>query len=174
MRSDMSFCPKCGTVVAGSEAEKRKNDEAKMYARESSFMWIKFLLIIYTIPVIILGIIHIANADGNANALWGNAEFQKIIAGKGITFEIVKNAFMASGVMALVSGILAGASLSCVAIRRHWLVAFVCCIASAILSVWSIIGLFIGLFVAWLIFDARDGFTERMERNRQAQPPGSN
>ena len=161
MRGDMSFCPKCGQVVAGSEAEARQVNEAKTYARESALMWIKFLLIIYAVPVIILGIFHICFADSNATELY-NANTQ-IFIDKGISLEMLKSAFLTSGIMALISGVCAGISLVCVARRKNWLVAFITCIISAILSVWMIIGLFIGLFVAWLIYDVKDTFDKPAE-----------
>ncbi len=164
LRNDMSFCPKCGQVVAGSVAEEMKMNEAREYARESAFMWIKFLLIIYAIPVIIVSIFNICSADLNATELY-NAN-KTICDERGLTIEILKNAILTSGILGLISGIGAGVSLVCVARRKNWIIAFISCIISAILSVWMIIGLFIGLFVAWLIYDVKDSFVDQPQKSK--------
>ncbi len=165
MRMGMNFCPKCGTVVAGSETEKKQIDDTNRMVRESTFMWLKFLLIIYAIPVIIVALIAVINADTTANAIFKNPELQPIIIEKNITFDMIKTAVMTSAVLALISGLCAGVTLVLVSKRRLWLIAFILCIVASVLSVWNIIGLFIGLFVAWLIFDVKDSFDQPAENN---------
>lgn len=171
MRYDMNFCPQCGAVKAGSETEKKQIEEMNAMARESGFMWVKFLLIVYAIPVMVVAIIGLINAHSYADMLWHDANFQNYIthsaALKNLTQAGLESMLLRNAVMALVSGACALAALVFVQLRKYWVVAFVCCIAATVFSVWSFIGIFVGIFVTWMVFDLK-GFFEPMGKPEQA------
>lgn len=172
MRGDMNFCPKCGTVVAGSETEKQRMEEMNAMARESGFMWVKFLLIIYAIPVVIAGIVMLVNADANTNLIWNDANFQKWLTEMKYNWDwnYVHSLFVGAGSVALVSGLGATVALVCVYMRKFWVVAFIACIVSTIFSVWIFfIGIFVGIFVTWMIYDLKQ-FFEPMGQKSDSEP----
>ena len=172
MPAGSSFCSKCGAVVAGSEAEKQQVSEMQTMMKESSFMWVKFLLIIYAVPIIIVGIVNLINADANATATFNEilrVYGQKYIDDNHLTVDLLKSGFVAAGVMAVISGASAAASLIFVHMKKNWLLAFICCIVATITAVWSIIGIFVGIFVCWMVFDLKPYFDEEKAKAAQSQ-----
>lgn len=164
MPAGSKFCPECGSIVEGTEFEKQRTKEMNDMVRENGFNTVKFLLTIYAIPIIIIGIIDIVNASANANALWSNQSFQEWLKTqtlfKGLTLATLTDYFTYLGYLAVISGIGAAVSLVFVTIRRYWLFAVIGCMVAAIFCFWSIFGLFIGFFVTWMILDLKPFFEE--------------
>lgn len=161
----MQFCPKCGKVVSGSEADaEMKENMAEMVkvATEMRRNWLLFLLFVYAIPVTISGIISLADASAVTDAIWSNDSFQSWISSHGydwtksdiqdyVTYASALT--LASGICALLSGVL-------VYKRKLWIGAVALCLLAAILCFWSVFGMLIGFLVTWLIVDAKPLFED--------------
>ncbi len=159
----MQFCPQCGMVVSGSEADEEFKEKQKEFyqlmlgARRS---WLIFFLAIYAIPVIIASIIAIVDASATANAIWASDEFQSWIQSHGYSYTLqdVQNYVTYAGCLALGSGICAMVSLIFVYMKKMWIVAVVACLAASILCFWSIFGIIIGFLVTWMIIGSKELF----------------
>ena len=161
----MQFCPKCGKVVSGSEADadmKENMEEMMKMATEMRRTWLLFLLFVYAIPITISGIISLADATNVASAIWSNDSFQSWMSSHNYHWSEVdiKNyvtyasaLMLASGICALLSGIL-------VYKKKLWIGAVVLCLLAAIFCFWSIFGMLIGFLVTWLIVDAKPLFED--------------
>jgi hypothetical protein len=161
----MQFCPQCGKVVKGSDAESEivaRQEEFNTAVREGHRNWLIFIISIYAMPVIILGVMGIMEASSLAHTVYFSEEFQDWISSHGYAFTLadVENYLTYAAALILGSGICAMITVVCLAIRKMWIVAVIACLISAMLCFWSVIGLVIGLLVAWQIFGSKDIFTE--------------
>ena len=160
----MQFCPQCGRVVAGSEADeefKQRSAEIENILKESRMNWLVFALAVYAIPATISTLIALVDAGAIANTIWSNDDFQNWIIHHGytdLTVENVKNYILIVSGLGLASGLLALLSMFCVIKRKMWKVAVFACLAAAILCSWSLFGVFAGLLVTWLIYSVKDSF----------------
>ena len=160
----MQFCPKCGTVISGSAAEEQMiqdQQEAYMQYHESRMNLIMFLLAIYSIPVLLMGIIILIDAEMAANTIWASDEFQNwIINHPDIDVNVadIKDCFTALGTMCTLSGVAGVISLICILARKYWIVATVACFISTLLCIWSVFGFIIGFFVSMMILSGKDYF----------------
>jgi hypothetical protein len=159
----MQFCPHCGMVVSGSEADEEFKERQKEFGKVILMArrnWLIFFLGIYAIPVIIASIIVLVDASATANAVWASDEFQSWIASHGYDYSLqdIQNFITYAGAMGLASGICALISLILVYIRKLWIVAVITCFLAAVLCFWSIFGIIIGFLVAWMIVGSRDMF----------------
>jgi hypothetical protein len=164
----MQFCPYCGKVVAGTDADARQKEMASEFQtvmKESRKAWLSFALGIYAMPIIIIAIIALIDAGNTASTIWNNADFQNWNAAhnQSITLDELKNYVTYLGVIALSSGILALISFFLIYKGQKRMIAFVCCLIAAFLCFWSIFGLFIGVLVAWMILGAKDLFDDETE-----------
>ncbi|MBO4551961.1 MAG: zinc ribbon domain-containing protein [Candidatus Methanomethylophilaceae archaeon] len=162
----MQFCPRCGTVVAGSAADeefKERQEEFKTLVLNTRRNWLIFLLAVYAIPVIIAGIIALVDAASTASTIWASTEFQKWISTHSITItqQDLQNIITGTAAMSLVSGICAMVSLVCTYRKKMWIVAVIACFAAAFLCCWSIFGMIIGFMVAFMIVGSRDAFEDQ-------------
>jgi len=166
----MQFCPQCGRVVSGSQADmefketEKKLDEAISYARRN---WLIFLLAIYAIPVVIASIIALADASNISHSIWASTEFQKWMETHGRTYTQadIQNLITTAASLELASGLCAGVSLVLVFMRKYWIIAVIACFAAAILCFWSLFGMLIGLLVGFMLVGAKDIFIDT------AKPP---
>ncbi len=161
----MQFCPKCGKVVSGSEADadmKENMEEMIKVATEMRRTWLLFLLFVYAIPITISGIIALADASTVTDAIWKSDSFQSWLSSRGFNWthddilNYVKYAsalMLASGICALLSGIL-------VYKRKLWIASVILCLLAAIFCFWSIFGMLIGFLVTWMLVDAKPLFED--------------
>ena len=170
----MQFCPRCGTVIAGSAAEEQMiadQKEAYMQYQESRMTFVLFLLAIYSIPVLILGIIALVNADLAASTIFNSLEFQNWITNHpetGIGESDIKGYLSWIGGMCTASGIAGIITMVTIILRKYWIVGTIACFASTILCVWSLFGFIIGFFVSMMVLSAKDYFFKDYATNLSA------
>lgn len=161
------FCQYCGGVVAGTAAdEKRKDDFKKMEdaANEGRISLITFLILIYGIPALIMGIYALCSVGSLAHDIWTDTNIHQYLLNLGFNSEtMVRDTLQWMAVVLTVSGACACASAILCFLRRYWLVAVILCFAAAILCVWSIFGAIIGIFVGWMLITAKISFDEPRE-----------
>lgn len=165
LAADMQFCPRCGKVVSGSDAEKdikEKEREITAFVLESRRTWLTFLLAVYAIPVVILGIIALADAGAIASSIYSSAEFHDWLISHGYSYSEadIQNYLTYAAAMVVGSGACALITMACLIIRKMWIVAVIACFISAMLCFWSIFGLLIGLLVAWQVFISKNLFID--------------
>jgi len=164
----MQFCPQCGMIVKGSEAEQEFEEKRKQFSlavNEGRRMWLVFIIGIYAIPVIIAAAWSLIDASSLASTIWSSDEFQNWISSHGYSFTEadIKNYITYASALALGSGACALVSLIMIYTRKSWLVAVVACFIAAFLCFWSIFGLIIGILVAWMILSSKDLFVNGSE-----------
>ncbi len=161
----MQFCPKCGKVVSGSEADadmKENMEEMMKIATEMRRTWLLFLLFVYAIPVTIAGIISLADASAVTDAIWSNQSFQSWMASHSYTWTHgdIQNYVTYASALTLVSGVCALLSGILVYKKKLWIGAVVLCLLAAIFCFWSIFGMLIGFLVTWMLVDAKPLFED--------------
>ncbi len=161
----MQFCPKCGKVVSGSDADadmKENMQEMIKVATEMRRTWLLFLLFVYAIPVTISGIISLADATAVSNAIWSSDSFQSWLSSRGFNWTLsdVQNYVTYASALTLASGICALLSGILVYKRKLWIASVILCLLAAIFCFWSIFGMLIGFLVTWLIIDAKPLFED--------------
>jgi len=166
VEAGMQFCPQCGKVVSGSAADekiKEQEEEIGKFVTIARRNWLIFILAIYAIPAIILGLVALIDAPASASAIWSSAEFQEWIHAHSIslTQADLQNYITYASSLALASGICALISLIMIFLRKLWIVAVVACLMAAILCFWSIFGVFIGILVTWMIVGSKDIFEDQ-------------
>ncbi len=161
----MQFCPQCGKVVSGSDADlnmKVQQEEFVTTMREGQRMWLVFVLGIFAIPAIIAGIFALVDAGNLADAIWSSSEFQSWISSHGYNFTLddVRNYVTYAACLVMASGACALGCMILVYLRKMWLVATVLCFMAAILCFWSVFGMLIGFLVGWTVFSSKDLFDD--------------
>lgn len=161
----MQFCPKCGTVIAGSAAEEQMIADQQSYYmeyQENKMSVVFFALAIYAIPALIFGLIILLNADLAASTIWTDIDFQNWLLAHAdevsITESDFKTYFNVIGGMCTISGIAGIVSMVTIGIRKYWIVSTAACFISTVLCIWSVFGFIIGLFVSLMILGAKDFF----------------
>lgn len=160
----MQFCPKCGTVIAGSAAEEQMiadQQEAYMQYQESRMYFVSFLIAIYAIPAIFIGLFTLFNADVFASSVFTHPDFVNWLVNHpeyDITLGDVETYFYTFGGLCTGSGVAGIVSLVTICLRRFWVLSTVACFISTLLCIWSIFGLVIGFFVSMMILSAKDFF----------------
>lgn len=161
----MQFCPQCGSVVSGSEAESEMKEnlaEAAIAAGEMRRTWLTFLLFIYAIPVTIAGIMALADASALADAIWESGEFQSWLGSHDLSYthDDIESYITYVAAMILASGICAIGCGALVYKKRKWIFAVILCAIASMLCFWSIFGMIIGFLVCWLIIDSKTLFED--------------
>ncbi len=171
----MQFCPQCGKVVSGSEADvnmKEQQEEFVAAMKEGHRMWLVFVLGIFAIPALVAGIFALADAGNLADAVWASAEFQSWIKSHGLNYTLadVKNYVTYAAVLVTASGGCALACMILVYLRKMWLIATILCFAAAILCFWSVFGMLLGFLVGWTVFSSKDLFEDAPAETADAEP----
>jgi len=158
------YCQQCGSPIAGSDAEKQRDDMYKEYdnaVKDARMTWLTFLLVIYAVPAIIWAAWALMDMTAITNTIWNNTEFQSWLASHStVTIDTVRTYVTAIAYMILASGVLTAVSLVCVVKRKWWMVAVITCFIAAFLCIGSIFGMLIGILVGWMIYSAKDSFTD--------------
>ena len=173
--TDTSFCTKCGMRVSeealycpacGAPIEGRVDQSTGMSAQQamenqivsSRMNFITMLLLIYGLPIVIIGICAVISAGHVTSILIVDDMVQEAMAQYSLTEADIKSAITYGGAIFAVSGGLALLSAICVHKRRYWIVAVLGAGAASILCTMSIFGVFIGLMVTWMIVDMKSQF----------------
>lgn len=156
------FCQYCGQTVEGSPADLKRKEEAKQFeemVKESKRTWILFLLALYAIPATIISVYVLTDANTIANMVWNNSDVQSwLTSHPDVTFDTVLSYVTYVGGMIAGSAVCALISLVCCYLRKFWILAVITCFIAAFLCIFSLFGMIVGIFVAWMIISAKDSF----------------
>ncbi len=150
---------KCGKPVEGRDAAKKQEEDIKQFQKainESRMNWLVFLLAIYSVPAIIIGIYHAIDASSMATAIWNDQSMSQWLIDHNITLDQLTDYVRYAGVILTASGFMVLISLICTWKRTSWKIAYITCVLGAVLCFFSIFGLIIGLLVSWMIFSAKE------------------
>jgi hypothetical protein len=156
---DAQFCPKCGKAVEGRDAATKEKQQIAQFQNainESRIGWLVFLLAIYSIPAIIIGLYYAIDPSAMANAAWNNESIKQWLIDNNITYDQLVNYFRYFGYIIIASGAMVLVSLICTWKRTAWKIAFIACMIGSFLCFFSIFGIIIGLLVAWMIYGTKD------------------
>lgn len=164
----MQFCPQCGKVVAGSDAEaafKQEMGDAAKAWNSINRTWLMFFLLVYAIPVVVGGLYVLFDSSSLADSVWASAEFQKWIENHDLNYTIddVRGYIEMAAALMTLSGVFAFVSCGCIYKKRKWLVAVICCSIAAVLCFWSVFGMIVGFLVAWIIVGSKQLFDDRSD-----------
>ena len=135
--------------------------EAYMQYQESRMYFVSFLIAIYAIPAIFIGLFTLFNADVFASSVFTHPDFVNWLVNHpeyDITLGDVETYFYTFGGLCTGSGVAGIVSLVTICLRRFWVLSTVACFISTLLCIWSIFGLVIGFFVSMMILSAKDFF----------------
>lgn len=161
INADAHFCPSCGYRIPGRNEEEVAKE--RQFVRDmvlNRAKWAGYLMLIYGIPLIIVGVYYFVASDSIANAIWNDPTAHQQLVDWGLTFDDVTNYLSYWGIGWLVSGI-AGICSAVLCIKRvHYIPAVILCIVSVIFSITGFLSLIIGLIAFWLVISSRLGFKE--------------
>lgn len=162
----MEFCPACGRIVRGSQAEEEmlaREAEAQEVERRAARTRLIICVLIYAIPAIVSGIALMINSASIADGIWVDADFRKLIADYGIAAsrEDILETVRYAAKMIVISGACAAVCALLVHLGRFRILAAICCGAAALMCYWSVFGMIIGLFVTWRVLRSRPLFIDR-------------
>lgn len=161
LSSDVYYCPSCGYHIPGKkEAEVKVEKDLVRTTLQSRAKWAGYLMLIYGIPLLIMGVYYMVASGSIADALWNDPNVHKQLVDWGITYdELVKYlqywgiGWFVSGAMAILS------SLLCIK-RKSYVLALILCVVSVIFSITGFITFLFGLIAFWLVASSKLGFEE--------------
>ncbi len=162
--TDVRFCPGCGTRVPGRNPDDVQQERQVVKdALDRQLRWAAYMMLVYSIPFLLIGLYVIIVADELAEVLMNDPTFRGYIDYYGFTIDDVRGYFEYAGFAYLTSSIFGIASaFLCMKRARFWL-ATLLCILSVLSGVAGFFALFLGLFAFWFIISARLGFKEKEE-----------
>ena len=164
LTKDATFCPSCGAQVSDMKEAPAGAPAYAPYQRDMTgrLKAISIVLFITAALFIIFGIYTIGAGDSFIDAMKesdGWADLVKQLEDNGMTeqefVDLVKNIFIASGVMYLISAALVAIAGFFGIKRQHWGLGFAFCIITTVLQM-SIVG----LIVTILWYTTKPAFTQ--------------
>lgn len=157
------FCQECGEVVAGSEAYRQREEDMATFNKtiaESRTMWLRFLLALYGLPALVMGIYIVLDASSIANTAWNNGDILNWLNEHDITYDQLLDYVNYVGYLVIASGALVTISLVLTCLQRFRIIAFTCCLIGSFLCFFSLFGMLIGIMVSWMILSAKDTYKD--------------
>lgn len=159
--SNSHYCPSCGLRVPGrNEAQVAEEREAVAQVMKSRPRWAAYLMLVYGIPLLCLGIYYYIDASAITDALWDNSTFVDTMDDLGVTMSEYEQYIEWFGMAWVVSGVSAIASAMLCFVRKFYYLALVVCLISAIFSISGIFALLMSLLAFWLVVTSKFGFAE--------------
>lgn len=159
------FCPSCGFRIPGRNQEEIAKE--KEMIRETAHIrskWAGYLMLIYSLPLLVLGIYYFADAGGLASTLWNNPTTNQQFVEWGLVYDDIVKYLQYFGIGWLVTGISGIASAVLCIKRQHYYIALFLCIVSVLFSVTGFFTLIIGLIAFWFVISSAIGFKENEEK----------
>lgn len=155
------FCPSCGNRVPGrspEQVEAEKNEIRSAMGRRLN--WAVGIMLIYSIPLLILGIMILIDIDYMVDAIFNSPTYQSYIEYYGLTEADFHDALQIAGIMYIVSAVCGiGSSILCYKRTSYW-IAIVLCLVSMFIGVAGFFVLFMGLFAFWIILTSKGCFSK--------------
>lgn len=159
------YCPECGNRVPGRNPEAVEADkEMVRTALRSRLSWAGFMMLIYGLPLLIMGLYYFIDAQGITDMLWQNSTFVEQMKELGITQAEFEQYVVYLGTAWIISGASGVISAALCFRRKGYYPALVLCIVSAILAVSGVFAFFLGLIAFWVILSSKAGFKEYAEK----------
>ena len=157
-------------VLSGMRyADKRKPGDVKLKAEykklesdinNARVTWAGFIILIYSVPIIIASIVGLIYIDTLVNDLMVNSNFHQWMIDNGITEAQVHTylgymlyAEIAIGLVSVLTAFLCFK-------RKYWFLTVALCMISAIFGTLYLFGLLLGLLAFWMILTSKPAFDE--------------
>ena len=154
------FCPACGMRLSGpaevsvtAVTEKKGRDRINIAVA---------LILLYSVPLIFLGLYVLVNAAAIAEMLFKFYEDTPVysVLTEYYTVETM-TAFLKQTAAAAIAGGAAGITSAVLALKRRlWAPTILLCLMSAGIAIMSLIGLVMGLIAFWLLYKAKPAFAD--------------
>lgn len=161
LSKDAYFCPSCGYHVPGKEeAEKAAERNYLINMFQSHAKWAGYLMLIYGIPLLILGLYYLFDSNGIANSLWNDSNIHQQLVDWGITYDELVKYLQYWGAGWLISGVAGILSAVLCIKRRSYILALILSMISVVFAITGFITFLIGLIAFWLVASSKLGFEE--------------
>jgi hypothetical protein len=155
-----TYCPACGCRLGDPASEMREEVAEKRMGVERITI-ATVLILIYSIPMVLLGIWIFISAGSASNIIFNDPDFawyaDQLIS-YGYTASSLTSLIEAVGLMAIVAGSVGVAAAVLALTRRLWIIAMMLCMLSALIGTVTIFGLILGLIAFWMLYRARPAF----------------
>lgn len=160
--AEAQFCSECGAPVEGSRADAEMKKAVKDYETamaESRRTWVIFLMVLFSIPAIVIGVYMVFSIPQMMEVIVKNADYISWAEAYNVTPAMTESMLNYFAYLMLASGACVAVAAVCVVMRRYWLVAVILTLIGSFLFCGSIFGVLIGLLVTWMIYTMKDTFT---------------
>jgi len=158
---DTSYCPACGNRLDDPVAEKREAEVEKKMGRERITI-AAVLLLLYSIPMVILGIWLYVSSGNLAHEIFTNPDFASLIdmlVSEGETEASLASSIGLVGMLSIFAGSIGVAAAILAFMRKVWIIALILCMLSAIVGTVTLFGLIMGLIAFYMLYKAKPAFT---------------
>ena len=122
--------------------------------------WAGYIMLIYGIPLLCLGLYYFIDAQGIVDALWQNSIFVEEMSELGITKGEAEQYLIYFGSAWIIAGA-AGIISSILCFKRtHYYFALGLCAISALFAASGMFTLLLGIMAFWMILTSKYGFKE--------------
>lgn len=162
-----SFCPECGAPISGSPGDiKLKAEYRKMESdiNNARVTWAGFIILIYSVPIMIASIIGLIYIDDIVNNLITNSDFYQWMIDNGIT-EAQVHSYLEYALYAEIAvGLVSVLTAALCFMRKYWFLTVALCMVSAIFGTLYLFGLLLGLLAFWMILTSKPAFDVPVEQ----------
>jgi len=158
--SGTTYCPVCGCCLGDPGSEIREEAAEKRMGAERITI-AAVLILMYSIPMVLVGIWTFVSAGSASNTLFNDPNFSwyaDMLISYGYTASSLTSLIEAVGLMAIVAGSVGVAAAVLALTRRLWIIAMMLCMLSAIIGTVTLFGLILGLIAFWMLYRARPAF----------------
>lgn len=109
---EMVFCPSCGKMVQGSQAEQEmlaRQAEVRKRMGHTARIRLLMCVLVYAVPAILSGIALFINSASIADEVWADADFRQMMDDYGLVSsrDEIHDVISYASIMVLISGICA-------------------------------------------------------------------
>ncbi|MGN0098262.1 MAG: zinc ribbon domain-containing protein [Candidatus Methanomethylophilaceae archaeon] len=155
------FCPACGMRVPGRSLEQVEAEREEVRSLMTSHLKLAaIMMLVYSIPFLIIGIVITVSLDSIVDELINNPSYESYMEIMGLSETELHDVLQQCGLMYIVSsvcGVLS--SVLCFKRRMYW-VAVLLCILSFLIGSTGFFALFMGLGAFWLLLSSKLVFSE--------------
>jgi|GEM_PF-1263158 len=159
--AETKYCPECGNRVPGMDPKAVEADREVI--RESVKVrtkWAGYIMLIYGIPLLCLGLYYFIDAQGIVDMLGENSAIVEQMNELGITKSEVEEYLIYFGSAWIIAGV-AGIVSSVLCFKRtHYYFALSLCAISALFAASGLFMLLLGIMAFWMILTSKYGFKE--------------
>lgn len=149
-----------GVIIRLSEAQKEKiRSDLRDYSK-----WAGYILLAYSVPLLVLGICRVISAEGLSELIWYAPGTSAVAARWDFTLEDMTDFVGTMGIGWTISGVTGVvAAVFCLSRRFYW-IAIIAITASAIFAATGVFALFLAMAAYWYLLSAKFAFSEYTEQ----------